>query len=144
MIATIAGTAGHGITATIAKLRLITRTQAPIRKTKRGSLAAPPFANLLCRFGSALETRMFHERRAPQERCDQLWCGSKPGGVVIVPPELLELTACLYARDLRIASEETVNTRFPQHLVKLEDSWGYLMNRVSRSWSRPTKDFIVR
>jgi hypothetical protein len=86
---------------------------------------------------------MFHERRAPQERCDQLWYGSKPGGV-IVPPELLELTTCLYARDLRIASEETVNTGFPQLSIRLEQSRGYLMNSVSRSWSRPTNDFIVR
>src|SRR6266851_6053469 len=88
---------------------------------KRGNLAAPPFAFLLCRLGSALKARMFRERRTPQKRCDQLWCSSKPGGVM-VPPELLELTPCLYSSDSSIASEERVNAQFPQASPRLEIS----------------------
>jgi hypothetical protein len=79
-------------------------------KKQKGSLAAPLLANLLCRFGSAQTARMFLERRAPQKRCDQLWCSSKPGGV-IVPPELDELTSRLYSLHLLIASKEMGNPR---------------------------------
>jgi hypothetical protein len=63
----------------------------------------------------------------------------------MVPPELLELTPCLYARNSSNASEELVNTQFPQgaHILKFSN-FGYLMNSVSRSWSRLTNDFIVR
>ena len=60
------------------------------------------------------------------------------------PPELRELTPCLYSSNSSNASEERVNTRFPQRLLGLEISRGYLMKRVSRNWSRPTNDFIVR
>ena len=59
---------------------------------KKGSLAAPLFANLLCRLRSALTARMFRERLAPRERCVQLWFSSKPGGVMS-PPELIELSS---------------------------------------------------
>jgi len=62
----------------------------------------------------------------------------------MVPPELLELTLCLYSSDLSNASEERVNARFPQRSCRWESSVGYLMKSVSRSWSRPTNDFIVR
>jgi hypothetical protein len=62
----------------------------------------------------------------------------------MVPPELLELTPCLYSSNSSIASEERVNAGFPQCLPALRDSAAYLMNRVSRSWSRPTNDFVVR
>ncbi len=54
---------------------------------------------------------MFHERRAPQKRCVQFWCSSKPGGVM-VPPELVKLTVRLYSSDSLNASEERVNTHF--------------------------------
>ncbi len=73
---------------------------------------------------------MFHERRAPQERCDQLWCSSKPGGV-IVPPELLELTFCLYSSNSSNASEERVNTRFPQRPVNGRQKIEQLFNEES-------------
>jgi hypothetical protein len=87
---------------------------------------------------------MFRERLAPQERCVQLWCSSKPGGV-IVPPELLELTPCLYASNSLNASEELVKIRYPQaSRIGKEVNSVYLMNSVSRSWSRLTNDFIVR
>jgi hypothetical protein len=38
-----------------------------------------------------------------------------------------------------------VNTQFPPgaHILKFSN-FGYLMNSVSRSWSRLTNDFIVR
>ena len=62
----------------------------------------------------------------------------------MVPPELLELTPCLYSSNSSNASEEAVNTRFPQFAREGRSSSGYLMKRVSRNWSRPTKDFIVR
>src|SRR5229473_3364515 len=87
---------------------------------KRGNLAAPPFAFLLCRLGSALKARMFRERRAPQKRCDQLWCSSKPGGVII-PPELSELTPSLYSFGSLDASGEFVNLRFTQNPLKPDD-----------------------
>ena len=62
----------------------------------------------------------------------------------MVPPELLELTLRLYSSDSPKASEGMVNTRFPQGLLPLKKFMCYLMKRVSRSWSRPTNDFIVR
>jgi len=86
-----AGSAITGITKRTA------RFLQPSSKRKEGSLAAPLFAFLLCRLGSAQKTRMFRERRAPRERCDQLLFSSKPGGVMIPLPELDELTNCLYA-----------------------------------------------
>jgi hypothetical protein len=63
----------------------------------------------------------------------------------MVPPELLELTPCLYARISSNASEELLNTRFPQgaHILEILNL-AYLMNSVSRSWSLLTNDFIVR
>ena len=60
----------------------------------------------------------------------------------MVPPELLELTLCLYSSDSSNASEERVNARHPQRSRGFETSGDYLMKRVSRSWSRPTNDFI--
>jgi hypothetical protein len=108
MIATTTGTARAGVTIIIAGLTRNTNWKACKQKAKGGSLAAPPFANLLCRLGSAQTARMFLERRAPQKRCDQLKCSSKPGGV-IVPPELGELTPRLYSSNSLIASEELVN-----------------------------------
>jgi hypothetical protein len=86
---------------------------------------------------------MFRERRAPQKRCDQFWCSSKPGGVMI-PPELLELTIRLYSSDSWNASEEWASAQFPQRSRGLATQAGYLMKSDSRSWSRPTNDFIVR
>src|SRR6476660_4513355 len=76
-----------------------------LKRKKGGTWRFPPFCYLLCRLGSALEARMFHGRRAPQERCVQLWCSSKPGGVMI-PPELYELTNRLYSCGVLNASEE--------------------------------------
>ena len=60
----------------------------------------------------------------------------------MVPPELGELTFRLYSFHSSNASEERVNARFPQRV----DPWlmsAHLMKRVSRSWSRPTNDFMV-
>jgi hypothetical protein len=73
----------------------------------------PLFANLLCRLRSALNARMFRERRAPRERCVQPWFSSKPGGVMS-PPELLELSSSMYSLAVIFASEEWVNTQIPQ------------------------------
>ena len=142
MTATIAGIAPAGVITIITRLQRNTDSKSLERKQK-GEPGGSPFAFLLCRLGSALEARMFRERRAPQKRCDQLWCSSKPGGVM-VPPELLELTSRLYSSNPLNASEQTENAQFPQRLCSLEISNCYLMKSVSRSWSRPTNDFIVR
>ena len=80
---------------------------------KRGSLAAPPFAILLCRLRSALIARMFRQRLAPRERCVQFWFSSKPGGVMS-PPELIELSSPVYSPAKYFASEECGNTQIPQ------------------------------
>ena len=112
-------------------------------ESKRGNLAVPPLANLLCRLGSAQNARMFLERRAPQKRCDQRCCSSKPGGVMI-PPELLELTTCLYSSDRSNASEDLVNLGISWTNCFGVCETSHLMNSVSRNWSRPTKDFTVR
>jgi hypothetical protein len=62
----------------------------------------------------------------------------------MVPPELLELTLCFYSSNSSNASEERVNTQFPQHSPECRYFNDYLMKSVSRNWSRPTNDFIVR
>lgn len=95
------GTGGTNDTTTIAD-----REKANFAEQKRGAWRLPFFADLLCRLGSALTARMFRERLAPQERCAQLWFSSKPGGVVIIPPELVELTGPVYSRAGRKASPD--------------------------------------
>ncbi len=62
----------------------------------------------------------------------------------MVPPELLELTPPLYSPNSLNASEEREKSRFPQRSRSLWIPCCYLMKSVSRSWSRPTNDFIVR
>jgi hypothetical protein len=119
-IVTIAGIATSGVTATVTILRPNTSSKVSGQKAKGGAKRLPLFANLLCRLRSALEARMFRERRAPQKRCDQLWCSSKPGGVII-PPELSELTPSLYSFGSLDASGEFVNLRFTQNLLKPDD-----------------------
>jgi hypothetical protein len=142
MTVTTAGIPTGNTTTAIARRGPGAKFNFSIWKAKRGAWRLPFFANLLCRLGSAPEARMFHGRRAPQERCDQLWCSSKPGGV-IVPPELLELTPHLYSSNLWIASEEMGTRNFHSSRARNE-GFSYLMNRVSRSWSRLTNDFMVR
>ena len=83
----------------------------------------------------------FTSDNAPQKRCDQLWCSSKPGGVMF-PPELIELTIRLYSSELANASEELGKDGNSQ--LRFRNDGNYLMKRVSRNWSRPTKDFTVR
>src|SRR4029077_18690787 len=105
MIATIVSTAVASVTTSTARLRRNNSSKRSASNARKGGAwRLPPFAILLCRLGSALRARMFRERRAPQKRCDQLSCSSKPGGV-IVPPELLELTPCLYSSGSLKASE---------------------------------------
>src|ERR1700740_765398 len=65
-------------------------------KSNRGSLAAPPVVNFLCRPGGVQTAHGILEQRAPQKWCVQFWCSSKPGGVM-VPPEPNELTSRLYS-----------------------------------------------
>ena len=49
---------------------LTTRHRSNSGYNEKGEAARLPlFANLLCRLGSALIARMFHERLAPRERC---------------------------------------------------------------------------
>ncbi len=62
----------------------------------------------------------------------------------MVPPELDELTPCLYSSNLRIASEEMANEGIPQDQDGSAWNLAYLMKSVSRNWSRLTKDFMVR
>jgi hypothetical protein len=69
MIVTIAGIAMAGVTTIITGLRRNTKFETETEKRK-GEPGGSPFAFLLCRLGSTLETRMFRERRAPQKRCD--------------------------------------------------------------------------
>lgn len=142
-IVTIAGTPPLLSATTVTNLPRDTDSNASSQEARGGAWRLPPLANLLCRLGSALEARMFRERRAPQKRCDQLWCSSKPGGVMF-PPELNELTHRLYSLNSSNASEDLVNSKFPNICCLEIGECVYLMNRVSRSWSRPTKDFTVR
>ena len=72
MIATIAGTAVASLTTIITRVQRNTSSKAFTLKAKGGAWRLPFSFFLLCRLGSALEARMFRERRAPQERCDQL------------------------------------------------------------------------
>jgi hypothetical protein len=74
MTAIIAGTALAlaGVITIITNPQHNTNLQSLVRKQKGEPGGLPPFATLLCRLGSALEARMFRERRAPQKRCDQL------------------------------------------------------------------------
>ncbi len=76
-------------------------------------------------------------------RCVQLLLRSKPGGVMS-PPELIELTSCLYSSKMHIASEELEKQKIHGLRVCIVYGVAYLMKRVSRSWSRLTKDFMVR
>jgi hypothetical protein len=111
--------------------------------TKMGSQAAPHFHPLLCRLGSALEARMFRERLAPRERCAQLFCSSKPGGVMS-PPKLSELTPPCYSCAAANASKDCMKTRIPLDRVGRSNQAIYFMKSVSRSWSRLTNAFVVR
>jgi hypothetical protein len=112
MIGTIAITVAGSIAITITLLRNI-RFNSRLETQKGGTWRFPLFAILLCRLGSALEARMFHGRRAPQERCVQLWCSSKSGGVMI-PPELYELATSLlllrFVERKRRLGEHTIST----------------------------------
>src|SRR5215472_4923677 len=79
--------------------------------TKRGAWRLPFLPN--CRIvtkARQLHARLF-ERLAPQKWCVQFWCSSKPGGVMF-PPELAELTSCLYSWKLRDAREKLANPDF--------------------------------
>jgi hypothetical protein len=72
MIAIIVGTAIASLTTIITRVQRNTSSKAFTLKAKGGAWRLPPFGFLLCRLGSALEARMFRERRTPQKRCDQL------------------------------------------------------------------------
>jgi hypothetical protein len=113
MIDTIAATAAAGDATTIIGHRRVTKFQRIPVVNKKEEPESSSFFHLVCRPGSALTARMFHERRAPQKRCVQFWCSSKPGGVMI-PPEPDELTIRLYSSDMRNASKERANGSFPQ------------------------------
>ena len=64
----------------------------------------------------------------------------------MIPPELRELTPSFYSSDSLNASEELVDTHYPQIAFGLKNVciFFYLMKSVSRNWSRLTNDFIVR
>ncbi len=64
-----------------------------------------PIFRLLCRLGSDADCAQVFGRRAPRERCVQLWFSSKPGGVML-PPEPDELTLLIYSCKVCSASEE--------------------------------------
>ncbi|SRR6266436_2902433 len=71
---------------------------------KWGALGLPIF-RLLCRLGSNADCAQVFGRRAPRERCVQLWFSSKPGGVML-PPAPDELMVPIYSCEVRSASEE--------------------------------------
>jgi len=62
----------------------------------------------------------------------------------MIPPELTELAPTLYSWNPRIASEELEKNEVLSGGQSKPHGSSYLMNRTSRSWSRPTNDFIVR
>jgi hypothetical protein len=78
------------------------------RCNEKGEPNGSPFSILLCRLGSDANRASVFGRRAPRERCVQLWFSSKPGGVMS-PPKLDELTPNDYSSDLWNASEELKN-----------------------------------
>src|SRR6266851_10285280 len=100
---------------------------------KRGARRLP-FFNLLCRLGSDANRASVFGRRAPRERCVQLWFSSKPGGVMS-PPELYELTSHVYSSDSLNASEELENPqrirnwKMRRNLARFECTTVYPMRR---------------
>ena len=80
-------------------------SEEPLFIKKMGSRTAPHFPTLLCRLESGADCARVFGRRAPQERCVQLWFSSKPGGVML-PPEPDELTLLIYSCQGLSASEE--------------------------------------
>ena len=128
---------------------IVTTTQNQLSskglQSKMGSRAAPHFALFCCVGLEALQTSgAISSRRAPRARCDQLLFGSKPGGVILFSPEPDELTLSSYASAKPNASEETEKSSDFSALLPNSVEICYLMKRVSRSWSRPTKDLLVR
>jgi hypothetical protein len=80
------------------------------------------------------------KRRAPQERCAASCFGSKPGGVMDpFRSSVSSRPMCTPARR-RLQAETSSRTGFQPGICGKV----YLTNSVSRSWSRPTKDFVVR
>ncbi len=61
----------------------------------------------------------------------------RPSGA---PRAHASLVLLRFAERKRIEGEHAISKASP----KLQTSNGHLMNSVSRSWSRPTNDFIVR
>jgi len=65
-----------------------------------------------------------------------------------IPSEANELTPCFYALGSAVATGFFVileGVRIPRRLNRLSCEYpNYLMKRLSRSWSRPTNDFMVR
>ena len=76
-----------------------------------------PIFRWLCRLGSDADCVRVFGRRAPQERCVQLWFGSKPGGVML-PPEPDELTLLIYSCEARSASEKMKKCKGGQTAVE--------------------------
>jgi len=68
-IATIATTATSGATIAITLILRNTPRKELVEKQKGEPGGSPFLPVYYCRLGSALEARMFRERRAPQERC---------------------------------------------------------------------------
>ena len=61
------------------------------------------------------------------------------------PPELDELTPCLYSSKSLAARENFANRQIRLLCGDwLKEAYFYFMKRVSRNWSRPMKDFMVR
>jgi hypothetical protein len=114
MTATIAGITAENVITGTTKRPSQDRFFAANFEKQKGEPDGPLFAKLLCRLRSAQTTRMFRERRAPRERCDQLLFSSKPGGVMIPLPEPDELTPRLYSPNLLNASEKMVKRRNSQ------------------------------
>jgi hypothetical protein len=87
---------GASIALAIIIIAATQRRRATTPRSENGEPDGSPFSILLCRPGSDADCAYVFGRRAPRERCDQLWFSSKPGGVML-PPEPDELTLLIYS-----------------------------------------------
>src|SRR5438874_4651994 len=83
--------------------------------TKRGTWRLPFLPNWHIVSKAHQQNARFFKRLAPQKWCVQFWCSSKPGGVMF-PPELLELTPCLYSSKPFEARENLANLAMVRRL----------------------------
>ena len=108
-----------------------------------------PFFRLLRRV-KRIAIGLTPPRLAPRARCAQLCCASKPGGVIHpLRSSRSSQPACTPTQTHRQDNSLT-NCKRTLSLLLLTNypvtfsSWAYFRNSVSRSWSRPIYDFMLR